>query len=370
MRPKERTKMSLLPGFDFEEARQCLALSADVETFSPSTADAATQAAIASNRQTDPNRKSWPFPVPGIGDWEIVVDPTHSIGLDNYWRLYRSKTHEGRYAAAVRGTVANPSSVLADVMLGMLEAQGTLRIHESAGVPGYDFDFRLADDGDAGVHHGFTYSLGALLNPTWQYGIAGSMNAAIAAGATEFLITGHSQGAAIATLLRSYLHYQPLAGEVTYKTYVFAQPKPGNAYMGADFERLFATPALAYRLYNTLDWVPQTGFTIELPSDVPLPNPLSVVPHLIDEVLREIVEKILAWMRKKARKHETLGRGTDEVRLAIGQDLISAYYAGMANPIALRGDPQVGNDHDTDMFAQHHLGTYWALMKAQLRDHK
>jgi hypothetical protein len=36
------------------------------------------------------------------------------------------------------------------------------------------------------------------------------------------------------------LHYQPLQASenITYKTYVFAQPKPGDTNYGYDFERI------------------------------------------------------------------------------------------------------------------------------------
>jgi len=361
--------MAFSPGFDFEEAKQCLALCADVETNTPTAAGAEAQAAYASHLESEAAPPAWPLPVPGIkDDWDIVVDPPSSIGLDNYWRLYKSKHHSDRYAAAVRGTIAAPESVLADIMLGMLKAQGSLRIDGSGAVPGFDFAFKLADDPDAGVHHGFTYGLGALMNPAWEYAIAKQVNQAIAAGATELFITGHSQGAAIATLLRSYLHYQPPDGDVAVKTYVFAQPKPGNDYMAADFDRLFATPALAYRVTNSLDWVPQVGFTIELPSDINEPNPLSVLPHLLVEALEKVVRKIMDWIRSRTQRHDKLrGSARADMMLAVGEDLISFNYVGMANPIALRGDPQIGAEHANDMFAQHHLGTYWALMKKQLQ---
>jgi hypothetical protein len=205
------------------------------------------------------------------------------------------------------------------------------------------------------------------MNPAWEHAVAKSMNDAISRGATEFFITGHSQGAAIATLLRSYLHYQPLDGDVPFKTYVFAQPKPGNDYMAADFDRHFATPALGYRVTNSLDWVPQVGFTIELPSDINEPNPLSALPHLLVKAIERVIEKLMHWIRARTEEHETLrDSARPDMMLAAGEDLISANYVAMANPIALRGNPAIGDEHEDDMFAQHHLGTYWALMKKQL----
>ena len=48
---------------------------------------------------------------------------------------------------------------------------------------------------------------------------------------SQIYITGHRQGAAMATLLRSYFAYAsdaPNEKNYTYKTYVCIQPKPGN----------------------------------------------------------------------------------------------------------------------------------------------
>lgn len=361
--------MSFSPGFDFDEAKQCLALSADVANHTPTTTtDEEAKAALVSTIETDADTAAaWPLPVPGVDGWEIVVNPTESIGLDNYWRMYRSQARSERYAVAVRGTISTAKSVLADILMGMLKAKSHLGIRDSGSTDGYTFDFTLAESPDAGVHHGFTYSLGALLNSNWEYSLANHMSEAVSSGAREFFVTGHSQGAAIATLLRSYLRYQPLDGDIAYKTYVYAQPKPGNDYLANDFNQSFANPALAYRLTNSLDWVPQTPFTIEVATDVNTPNPVTALPHLLEKGLEELFEKIIDRLRSKSDAWDTLEDTADEEDMVtFGHKVLSANYAGMANPVSLRGDPAIGDDHESDMFAQHHLGTYWALMKKHL----
>src|SRR5262249_26021460 len=61
----------------------------------------------------------------------------------------------------------------------------------------------------------------------------------------------------------------------TYKTYVFAQPKPGNDHYAADFESRFSNGGLAFRVTNSLDWVPQVPFTLEFIGDINEPNLVS-----------------------------------------------------------------------------------------------
>jgi hypothetical protein len=65
----------------------------------------------------------------------------------------------------------------------------------------------------------------------------------------------------------------------SYKTYVYAQPKPGNDHYASDFESKFCNSGLAFRVTNSLDWVPQVPFTLEFPGDINTPNPLSALAN-------------------------------------------------------------------------------------------
>ncbi len=361
--------MSFVPGFDFDEARQCLALSADVESDTPTMAqDEKAKKALPHRRESESTGAGqWPWPVPGIEDWEIAVNPTESVGLDNYWRLYRSRNTRSRYALAVRGTIAAPASILADILVEMIQAQGALTIKGQEHAPGYRFEFDLAGDRHrSGVHLGFLYSVGALCNPHWQFGLLSHLEQVINAGAEEILVTGHSQGAAIATLLRAHIESQPWSRRARFKTYIFAQPKPGNDYWSADFNRRYSNPGFAYRVVNSLDWVPQVPFTLELVTDISEPNPISALPFFLTRLLHPATRRLF-WHFHRTRLKEEL-RASKQVMAEGAQkrDLSSLNYAPAATPIALIGDPNVGQAHPDDMFAQHHLGTYWALMQEQL----
>jgi Lipase (class 3) len=111
----------------------------------------------------------------------------------------------------------------------------------------------------------------------------------------QVFVTGHSQGAAMATLLRSYLQYSPNAPQgVSYNTYIYAQRKPGNDHYAADFANRFSNPSLGFRVTNSLDWVPQVPFTLGFLGDVNKPNPLSVLSK------PEFMIKIGSALRLKA----------------------------------------------------------------------
>lgn len=86
---------------------------------------------------------------------------------------------------------------------------------------------------------------------------------------------GHSQGGAIAYLLRSYLQYLPttvLPSDITYKTYCSAAPKPGNEYYADDFN-FITRDGWALHVVNPLDWVPQTPITVQTLEDFNPANP-------------------------------------------------------------------------------------------------
>ena len=123
--------MAFSNGFKFHEAKECLALAANVESKNtPSTSnDPAERNAlpiIIESAKSDKN--NWPLPVPDIDNWKIIINPKESIGLDNYWRLYQSKDNPQCYAVAIRGTIATAKSVLADLMVEMRNAEGSLHI--------------------------------------------------------------------------------------------------------------------------------------------------------------------------------------------------------------------------------------------------
>ena len=261
-----------------------------------------------------------PLPIP-LG-WTKIFDPGAFPPFDNKWQLWRKvsgprDTPSTKYAIVVRGTVDTDGSILEDLISLLLFATGTLKI----GPISIDYQFAANPtyanpaQPKAAVHLGF--ALGALILLKFPIlGILTALEALVPAG-SEVFVTGHSQGAAVATLIRSYLHYgadRPNKN-FSYKTYVFAQPKPGNDLYATDFESLFCNTGLAFRVTNSLDWVPQGPLTIEIPSDFNIPNPLTVLSATSISSLTSTQTMVMTdiskgnsptfnrkWMRLHARK--------------------------------------------------------------------
>src|SRR6476619_3788143 len=80
----------------------------------------------------DPTGGHFPNPPPPVG-WAPLGPPKTTVGLDNYWELWSNTGAAGEYAIVVRGTVLSAASILEDIMLPLIAAQGsvTIRMRDS-----------------------------------------------------------------------------------------------------------------------------------------------------------------------------------------------------------------------------------------------
>jgi len=339
--------MTLKSGYEADEAIALLGLCAYAETGAPQP----------------------PIPDPRTG-WELLFDAPVVDSFDNKWQLWRRKGGDA-YAIVLRGTVDQSGSILEDLISLMVKAAGAVTVGDASTA------YKFAADPEAGVHLGF--ALGALLllsDPT--QGILVRAAANIPAG-SDVYITGHSQGAAMATLLASYLHYNDgLPAECAIKTYVFAQPKPGNQHYAEDFEALFGDAAMAFRVTNTLDWVTEVPFTPQFPQDIDAPNPLTVLasPPRLAALIERALGGVAALIEQHTRAHYQPraaavvaathpGPGPQQATaLPFAADFVASLNfvnAGTEAPVA--GKPCQGAESDDSLF-QHHATTYYGLLIA------
>lgn len=221
-------------------------------------------------------------------------------GLKNRFDLW--KHHDKQLIGiSLRGTSPNAESWLGNFYAAMIPATGTLYINDST-----VFNYKLAENEKAAVHIGWTIGLGALSNQLIQ-----QVDSCIQAGATEFLVFGHSQGGALSYLTLSYLHYLQKDGRipstVRFKMYASAGPKPGNLFFAYDFER-FTLGGWAFNIVNPEDWVPQTPVTVQTSEDFSETNPFVHAPRMIKSqkfparIVLSSVYKGMDKATKKARK--------------------------------------------------------------------
>jgi hypothetical protein len=193
------------------------------------------------------------------------------VGLENRWSLYLRK--DSVAIICIRGTTASKESWMANFYSAMVPATGILRLSDTD-----TFRYHLADNPKAGVHVGWLLSTAYLAKT-----IVPEIDSFYKSGIKRFIITGHSQGGAIAYLMTAYLYQlrkeNVIAGDIQFKTYCSAGPKPGNLFFAYDYEHT-TSGGWAYNVVNTADWVPETPVTIQTLHDFNNTNVFAVAPDL------------------------------------------------------------------------------------------
>jgi hypothetical protein len=301
------------------------------------------------------------------------------------WVLYRNKTiaNPPTYAIAIRGTVfSSQPSAVEDVLFHPVLAHDFLTN-----------DVSFASYKGASVHSGFAHSTFTLLLDD-RYGILRALHEhlkpSLSANAGNFdeariYIVGHSQGAAMATLVHAFLHYALAEATPTsdrfglygkhyaLKSYEFAQPKPGNFYFSADFARYTQVNDNAIVINNDLDPVPQVPLTLQDLGDVDgylrgasfWSRALKYVSG-IGGGFRGAVGRAAEPFVKRADAGygDFYGYAPDQ-KCDTDKTGSSWDFVPAGHVILLFGQPPAPADADDD-FIQHHAWTYRNLIHAQL----
>lgn len=194
-------------------------------------------------------------------------------GLRNRWDLWITPDNVG--VISIRGTIGEAESWMENFHAGMIAPVGSLHLNDST-----DFHYKVAKDSSAYVHVGWMIGMGAMAPDIVRH-----IKECYRQGIHEFIIMGHSQGGAIAFLLRSYLGYlddPEMPRDIVYKTYCSAAPKPGNLYYAYDFDYLTRN-GWAFRVVNARDWVPETPFSLQTTGDFNPINPFSRVKPILKQ---------------------------------------------------------------------------------------
>lgn len=159
-----------------------------------------------------------------------ILYQSESVGLDNKWQLLKNNNYA---VINIRGSTTDPLSWMANIYSAMIPANGTIYLPNDNKV-----DYYLSDNPKANVHSGWTLAMVFLSDD-----IVSKIKHLNSQGIFDFIITGHSQGAAIAQLLRTYLEHAPdnlVDKKNQFKTYVFASPKPANEFYARNYSNYFS----------------------------------------------------------------------------------------------------------------------------------
>lgn len=296
----------------------------------------------------------------------VYGSPT--MGLENRWELYVSKTNPGVALINIRGTTTNPVSWLENFYAAMVPAQGSITLAKNM-----KFDYQLASNPRAAVHVGWLIGMGFLATDMLP-----RIDSCYKAGIKEYIVLGHSQGGALAYLLTSHLYNLmdtgKLPGDIRLKTYCAAAPKPGNLYYAYDYEKR-TIGGWAFNVVNPADWVPEVPISIQTVNDFNQTNPFVNARKGIKKqsfpkrvALNHVYGQLTKHtLRAQKRYQKYLGKKTSRFvksqlkDIKIPKYVDSNHYVRTGNFIVLPVDEtyyQRFPDSETKVFTHHMIQAY------------
>tara|TARA_R110002049_G_scaffold107088_4_gene254730 strand:+ start:131 stop:1300 length:1170 start_codon:yes stop_codon:yes gene_type:complete len=174
------------------------------------------------------------------------------MSMDNKFEIYEN----GNIGIInYRGSTNKVISWVENCYSAMIPASGTITID------GEQSEYTFSNEQEAAVHAGYGLTI-VVLSKTLKEQIS-ALNSK---GIYNIIITGHSQGGALATLTRAYLENLPnraLSSKNTFKTYAYAQPMSGNKEFAIDYNNRFSEKGTSYSIINPNDPVPYMPFNYE-----------------------------------------------------------------------------------------------------------
>lgn len=167
------------------------------------------------------------------------------FGMDNKYQIYQ----KGPVAVInFRGSTDKKNSWLENIYSAMIPAKGTIK------VSGESFDYCFAKDTGAAVHAGYALGIAFL-----HKDLLDRINNLNRDGIYSFIITGHSQGGAIANMFRAYLEnlsHNEVSKKNKFKTYAFAAPMVGNKKFAEEYNARYAAGNSSFNIVNPEDPIP------------------------------------------------------------------------------------------------------------------
>lgn len=249
------------------------------------------------------------------------------LGLDNRWELWLSPNRQA--VISLRGTTLASVGWLENLYAAMVPAKGELQLSQTA-----TFRYEVARHPRATVHVGWLVGTAFLAAD-----IAPKLDSCLKAGVRDLIVTGHSQGGALAFLLTAHLRSLQRQGalppDLRMKTYASAGPKPGNLYFAYDYEN-DTKNGWGLNVVNSADWVPEVPFSLQTASDFNPVNPFTDAKEGMQKlgfpkriVLKHVYNRLTKPSYRALRRYQNyMGRmASKSVRKALPDFQPPAYAA-------------------------------------------
>ena len=172
------------------------------------------------------------------------VFSSNVIGMDNKFQIYRN----GKTAVInLRGSTSNKQSWLENFYSVMIPAKGVIEIL------GKSHNYCFSKNDNAAVHSGYALAITYLSNEIIQ-----QISILNKDSIYDIIITGHSQGGALAQLLMASLENLPdevILSKNNFKTYAYASPMVGNDEFANEYSKKYCN-GNSFNIINAADIVP------------------------------------------------------------------------------------------------------------------
>lgn len=168
-----------------------------------------------------------------------------SLGMDNVFQVYR---HGTIGIINFRGSTTKKTSWLENLYASMIPVKGTIEVNERK------FKYKVGKDTSSAVHAGYMLAISFL-----EEEVRTQIKRLNKDGIFDIILTGHSQGGAIAQLMRAHLEEEPfyrVRKKNNYKVYAFANPMIGNRSFSNEYARKFCEDGMSFVILNPDDFVP------------------------------------------------------------------------------------------------------------------
>jgi hypothetical protein len=167
-----------------------------------------------------------------------------AYGMDNKFQIY---TNGNKGVINFRGSTSKQSSWLENLYASMIPVKDKIVIN------GKDFHYQLAEKESSRVHAGYTLAIYFFKDDLLK-----QIKELNKQGIYDIYITGHSQGGALAQIVRAYLDYLPekeLNAKNNFKVYAFANPMIGNVSFAKEYTKKYCDIGMSYLVHNPTDFV-------------------------------------------------------------------------------------------------------------------
>jgi len=167
-----------------------------------------------------------------------------AYGMDNKFQVY---TNGNTAVINFRGSTSRQSSWLENLYASMIPVKDKIVVN------GKEFPYQVAEKESSRVHAGYTLAVYFFKDDLLK-----QLNELNKKGIYDIYITGHSQGGALAQVVRAYLDYLPekeLSKKNTFKVYAFANPMVGNASFAKEYTKKYCDPGMSFLVHNPTDFV-------------------------------------------------------------------------------------------------------------------